>query len=115
MQQQELMHLPTTTTSINSNNKSILFEKSDANFNPSDLQTENKYHNISDIDLHQFEPSKTLNNQGNIEFAHINTVSYKTYIEFDLHGGDYHVSGSFDWVIILKEFLRIFIIIILKQ
>lgn len=104
MQQQNLMHLP-TTTSINSNHKSVLLEKSDANFNPSDIKTENKYHNISDIDLHQIETSKSLNKQKNIESTHIYTVSYKTYIEFDLHGGDYHVSGSFDWVIILKEFL----------
>lgn len=94
------MNLP-STPSINSNYKSQLFEKSDF-----DIEIEKEYQNISSIDLHQLKASKLLNDQENIKTTHLYTVSYKTYIEFDLHGGDYHVSGSFDWIVILKEFLE---------
>lgn len=65
------------------------------------MQKNTKTHNSATSQ--EQENTEELNIRNDIP---IESVSFKTYIEFDMHGGDYHISDGFDWIQIIRETLN---------
>lgn len=49
--------------------------------------------------------TKPINQEEKTQEFNTESVRFTPFIEFDMHGGDYHISDPFDWIQIIREIL----------
>ena len=110
--------------------KAIQTEKSELVSTSSNQQTSQNFEKILENLELKYDKSKSARYQINVQkqqqnlenannenpITHINekeeikirneSVSFKSFIELDMHGGDYHISNPFDWIKIIREILQ---------